>query len=158
VHDVTATETAPALVARAAEVAGGPVTILVNNAGIHLKKDAVETSVEEFQAVLQTHVFGAHALSAAVLPGMMERRHGSILFIASMASLSGIPKVVAYSAAKSAHLGMARTLAVEAGPHGVRVNAIAPGWIDSAMSRKALDSDPARKAKILGRTPLARLG
>lgn len=158
VHDVTVTGGASHLVARAADLAGAPVSILVNNAGIHLKKDAVDTSAEEFSAVLQTHVLGAHALAAAVLPGMMERRHGSILFIASMASLFGIPKVVAYSAAKSAHLGMVRTLAVETGAHGVRVNAIAPGWIDSAMSRKALDDDPARKAKILGRTPLGRLG
>lgn len=158
VHDVTATDAAPELVAHAAQVAGAPVSILVNNAGIHLKKDAVQTSATEFSTVLQTHVLGAHALAAAVLPGMMERCHGSILFIASMASIFGIPKVVAYSAAKSAHLGMVRTLAVEAGAHGVRVNAIAPGWIDSAMSRKALDDDPARKAKILGRTPLGRLG
>lgn len=158
VYDVTATGGASHLVVRAADLAGAPASILVNNAGIHLKKDAVDTSVEEFSAVLQTHVLGAHALAAAVLPGMMERRHGSILFIASMASLFGIPKVVAYSAAKSAHLGMVRTLAVEVGEHGVRVNAIAPGWIDSAMSRKALDDEPARKAKILGRTPLGRLG
>lgn len=158
VYDVTTTGGASHLVARAADLAGAPASILVNNAGIHLKKDAVDTSVEEFSAVLQTHVLGAHALAAAVLPGMMKRRHGSILFIASMASLFGIPKVVAYSAAKSAHLGMVRTLAVEAGEHGVRVNAIAPGWIDSAMSRKALDDEPARKAKILGRTPLGRLG
>jgi gluconate 5-dehydrogenase len=158
VHDVSATKGAPVLVARASELAGVPVSILVNNAGIHLKKDAVATAASEFATVLQTHVLGAHALAAAVLPGMMERRHGCILFIASMASLFGIPKVVAYSAAKSAHLGMVRTLAVEAGSYGVRVNAIAPGWIDSAMSRKALDDDPARKAKILGRTPLGRLG
>lgn len=158
VHDVTATNAAHELVERVSELAGAPIGILVNNAGIHLKKDAVQTSAEEFAGVLQTHVLGAHALSAAVLPGMMERRHGSILFIASMASLFGIPKVVAYSAAKSAYLGMVRTLAVESGPRGVRVNAIAPGWIDSAMSRQALDNDPPRKRKILERTPLGCLG
>jgi gluconate 5-dehydrogenase len=139
-------------------LAGAPVTLLVNNAGIHLKKAAVATTAREFAEVMQTHVIGAHALSAAILPSMMARKHGSILFIASMASLFGIPKVIAYSAAKSAHLGMVRTLAVEAGASGVRVNAIAPGWIDSAMSRKALDDDPTRKSKILGRTPLGRLG
>ena len=158
VHDVTRTDEAGALVGKAQESAGGPISILVNNAGIHLKKDAVDTGAAEFADVLQTHVLGAHALTAAFLPGMIERRHGSILFIASMASLFGIPKVVAYSAAKSAHLGMVRTLAVETGASGVRVNAIAPGWIDSAMSRQALENDPPRKSKILGRTPLGRLG
>ena len=89
---------------------------------------------------------------------MLERGHGSILFTASMASLMGIPLVVAYSAAKAAHLGMVRALAAEVSGRGVRVNAIAPGWIDSAMSRQALDNDPARKAKIIGRTPMGTLG
>lgn len=157
-HDITATERAADLMSASEALAGAPVTLLVNNAGIHLKKAAVATTAREFTEVMQTHVIGAHALSAAILPSMMARKHGSILFIASMASLFGIPKVIAYSAAKSAHLGMVRTLAVEAGASGVRVNAIAPGWIDSAMSRKALDDDPTRKSKILGRTPLGRLG
>lgn len=70
----------------------GPITILVNNAGIHLKKPAVETTEEEFLKVLTTHVLGAHALGRAVVPGMIERRAGSVLFIASMASLFGLPQ------------------------------------------------------------------
>lgn len=75
-----------------------------------------------------------------------------------MASFMGIPLIVAYSAAKSAYVGIVRSLASEWGAHGVRVNAIAPGWIASDMLDKALSGDPARKAKILGRTPLARFG
>ena len=75
-----------------------------------------------------------------------------------MASLMGIPLVVAYSAAKSAYVGMVRTLSVELGASGVRVNAIAPGWIQSDMMEKALSGDPTRKAKILGRTPLNCFG
>jgi gluconate 5-dehydrogenase len=118
----------------------------------------VHTTPEEFGQVLQTHVIGAHALTRAVLPGMIERRHGNVLFIASMASLFGIPEVVAYSAAKSAYLGMVRTLAAEVSSQNVRVNAIAPGWIESDMMRKALDGDPARRDKILGRTPMGRFG
>lgn len=157
VGDVTKLETIPALVQQA-EKLGGPLSILINNAGIHLKKDALNTGDAEFAAVMQTHVFGAFALTREVARGMVERRHGSILFTASMASLFGIPKVVAYAAAKSAHLGLVRTLAVELGERGVRVNALAPGWIHSDMSAKALDGDPARKAKILGRTPMNRLG
>jgi gluconate 5-dehydrogenase len=157
VGDVTKLETIPALVEQAEKMAG-PISILVNNAGVHLKKPALETSDAEFAAVLQTHVFGAFALSREVGQKMVARKAGSILFTASMASLFGIPLVVAYSAAKSAYVGMVRSLAVELGAHGVRVNAIAPGWIESDMMNKALSGDPARKAKILGRTPLNRFG
>ena len=157
VGDVTKLETIPALVEQAEKLAG-PISILVNNAGVHLKKSALETSDAEFAAVLQTHVFGAFALSREVGRRMVERKAGSILFTASMASLFGIPLVVAYSAAKSAYVGMVRTLAVELGSQGVRVNGIAPGWIHSEMSAKALAGDPARQAKILGRTPMNCLG
>ena len=157
VHDVTQLDTAAALVARAAREVG-PITCLVNNAGQNMKKPSVDTTAEEFEAIMRTHVFGAHALVRAVVPGMIERKHGSILFTASMASLFGIPNVIAYTAAKSAMAGMVRGYAVEFSPHGLRVNAIAPGWIDTAMSRKAFDGDPARKNKILGRTPMAKLG
>lgn len=136
----------------------GPVSILVNNAGIHLKRPAVDTTEEEFLQVLQTHVLGAHALTRAVLPDMIQRRSGSILFITSMAALFGVPQVIAYSAAKSAFIGMVRSLATEVSPHGVRVNAIAPGWIETEMSRKAVNGDPERKKKILGRTPAGRFG
>jgi NAD(P)-dependent dehydrogenase (short-subunit alcohol dehydrogenase family) len=131
---------------------------LVNNAGVHFKKSALETSDAEFAGVLQTHVFGAFALSRECGRRMVERKSGCILFTASMASLFGIPLVVAYSAAKSAYTGMVRTLAVELGSLGVRVNAIAPGWIQSDMMNKALDDDPVREAKILGRTPMNKFG
>lgn len=157
VHDVTDFDGAEALVARV-EAEGGPITCLVNNAGIHLKKPAVETTAAEFQRVLNTHVVGAHALTRAVAPGMMARGHGTILFTGSMASLFGIPLVIAYTAAKAAMVGLVKGYATEFSPHGVRVNCIAPGWIETEMSRKALAGDPARRDKILGRTPAARLG
>lgn len=157
VHDITQFDAAPGLIERLSKE-NGPITCLVNNAGMHLKKPAVDTTPEEFQKVMSTHIFGAHALSRAVIPGMMERKSGSIIFVASMASLFGIPLVVAYASAKSAMLGMIRTMATELSPHGIRVNAIAPGWIDTEMSRKAFAGDPNRKSKIISRTPMARLG
>jgi NAD(P)-dependent dehydrogenase (short-subunit alcohol dehydrogenase family) len=157
VHDVNRLELAPALVAQVEKI-HGPITCLVNNAGQNLKKPAVDTTAEEFEAIMRTHIFGAHALVRAVAPGMVERKRGSILFTASMASLFGIPKVIAYTAAKSAMVGLVRGYAVELSPQGVRVNAIAPGWIDTAMSRKAMDGDPARKEKIVSRTPMAKFG
>ncbi len=157
VLDVTRFKDAPGVVAKA-QALWGPITILVNNAGIHLKKPALATSEEEFLRILNAHVLGSHALTRAVLPAMLRRRHGSIVFIASMASLFGIPNVLAYSAAKSAVVGMVRALATEVSPAGVRVNAIAPGWIDTEMSRQATVRDPARKRRILARTPLGRFG
>ena len=156
-HDVTKLAEAPALIEKVTQ-SFGPLTILINNAGVHLKKSAVDTTEEEFLQVLTTHVLGAHALSRAAAPGMIQRRSGSILFVASMASLFGIPKVVAYSAAKSAYVGMVRALATELSPDGVRVNAIAPGWIETDMSRGAMKGDPEREKKILGRTPMGRFG
>ncbi|HTY89179.1 MAG TPA: SDR family oxidoreductase [Candidatus Acidoferrum sp.] len=155
--DVTRLELVPALVARAEKLAG-PLTILVNNAGVHLKKPATETSDAEFAGVLQTHLFGAFAFTREAGRRMVERKTGCVLFTASMASLFGLSQVVAYAAAKSAYLGLVRTLATEWGPEGVRVNAIAPGWIASDMLDQALNGDPARKAKVLGRTPMARFG
>ena len=155
--DITHLDAIPNLADRA-EALAGPITILVNNAGIHLKKAATETTDAEFAAVLQTHVFGAFALTREVGRRMVGRRHGSIIFITSMAAFIGVPLVVAYSAAKTAYIGMVRALATEWGPHGVRVNGIAPGWIESDMLERALAGDPARKAKILGRTPLGRFG
>ena len=155
--DVTKLESIPALV-DAAEKLAGPISILINNAGVHLKKFAVDTTDAEFANVMQTHVFGAFALTREVGKRMIQRKAGSVLFTASMASLMGVPQVVAYAAAKSAYVGIVRTLAVEWGPHGIRVNAIAPGWIGSAMLEKAMAGDPARKAKVLGRTPLGCFG
>ncbi|MCR6654919.1 MAG: SDR family oxidoreductase [Opitutus sp.] len=157
VHDVTQLDTAADLVARV-EQARGPITCLVNNAGQNLKKPAVETSDAEFEAIFRTHVLGAHALTRAVAPGMIQRGRGNVLFTASMASLFGIPLVIAYTAAKAAYVGLVKGYATELSPHGVRVNAIAPGWIDTAMSRKAFAGDPARKERILSRTPMRRLG
>jgi len=157
VHDVTKRDAAEELIQHV-EQSVGPLSILVNNAGVHLKKPAIETSAEEFDHVLQTHVVAAHNLTRAALPGMIERRHGSVLFTASMTSLLGMPLVIAYAAAKSAYLGMVRSLAVEASSHGVRINAIAPGWIETLMLHKALGGDEVRKNKILGRTPMNCFG
>jgi NAD(P)-dependent dehydrogenase (short-subunit alcohol dehydrogenase family) len=156
-HDVRESERTDDLIRRIVDRAG-PITVLVNNAGIHVKKAAYELTIDEFTGVLQTHLVGAFALTRAVLPAMMERRHGSIIFTASMASLIGLPLVSAYSAAKAGYLGLVRSLAAEASPHGVRVNAIAPGWIQSEMLRCSMENDPARSAKVLGRTPMNRFG
>lgn len=159
-HDVTSKEDGAdaVLLTKAEQHFGGSISILVNNAGTHLKKSAVDTTADEFDQVMQTHVVGAQRLTRVVLPDMLERRHGSILFMASMSSYVGVPYIVAYSAAKTACLGMVRSLAAEVSVNGVRVNAIAPGWIESPMLRQALDGDENRTNKILSRTPMGSFG
>lgn len=157
-HDITRLHQAGHLWQEAGRCFSSAPGILINNAGIHLKKSAIETTPEEFDAVLRTHVGASQSLVAAALPAMLERQRGSIIFIASMSSFLGMPNVIAYSAAKTALLGMTRALAAEVSTRGVRVNAIAPGWIESRMLHQALADDPEREQKILGRTPMGCLG
>ncbi|HUI29387.1 MAG TPA: SDR family oxidoreductase [Candidatus Acidoferrales bacterium] len=136
----------------------GEVDVLVNNAGINLKKDALDVSNEEYENIVRTNQTAVFALTREVGKAMVARSSGSIIMISSMASQYGIPKVVAYTASKSAIEGMTRALAVEWSPHGVRVNCIAPGFIKTAMSSRALDNDSERKRKVLSRTPVGKLG
>jgi NAD(P)-dependent dehydrogenase (short-subunit alcohol dehydrogenase family) len=156
-HDVTDTESTAGLVGRIEAKYGAP-TILINNAGTHVKKTIEEHTREEFDRILATHVGGAFSMTQAVVPYMKAAGGGSVIFIASMSSLIGLPLIVAYSAAKAAYLGMVRSLASELGPSNVRVNAIAPGWIETPMLEQALSGDPERKKKILSRTPQQRFG
>ena len=136
----------------------GEITILVNNAGIHVKKTIENMTDEDFEKTLNVHVLGAFALTRAVIPSMKKRGKGNVLFTASMASIFGIPYVISYAAAKSAYVGMVRSLAAEISSDGIRVNSIAPGWIETPMLHKALDGDDGRKNKILGRTPMGKFG
>ncbi|MBJ9536567.1 SDR family NAD(P)-dependent oxidoreductase [Citrobacter braakii] len=134
------------------------IDILVNNAGNHCKKPIEEMSVKEFESVLDVHVVGAFALTRALVPHMKQLGNASVLFTASMTSFLGQPYVTGYAAAKSAYLGLIRGLATELSGAGIRVNGIAPGWIDTPMLRKAIEGDDERKNKILGRTPMKKFG
>lgn len=136
----------------------GHIDILVNNAGINLKKDFTEVSDEEFQSILHTNVNSVFAISREVVKVMEGQKSGSIINISSMAAMYGLPKVIAYTASKSAIEGMTTAMAVELSPKGIRINAIAPGFIATDMSSKALNGDKERKQKVLGRTPMGYLG
>ena len=156
VFDVTDTAGADAF-AQDIEQRFGRVSILVNNAGNTVKKPLGDMRVEDFNAVMNVHVGGAFALSRAYLPQVSAAK-GSILFTASMSSFLGIPNVIGYSAAKSAYVGMVRALATELAPSGVRVNGVAPGWIDTALLRQATAADAERARKINSRIPMGRFG
>ncbi len=146
----------PALVEKIAK--DGPIDILVNNAGINMKKEFLDVTDEEFQSILHTNVFSVFAMSREVVKIMKENKGGSIVNISSMASQYGIPKVIAYSASKGAIETMTRAMAVELASFGIRVNCVAPGFIKTKMSAKALNDDPERKNKVLSRTPMGYLG
>ena len=136
----------------------GRLDILVNNAGNHCKKYIEDMTVEDYVNVLNVHLVGAFALTKALFPHMKEQGKGSILFQASMTSYIGQPQVAGYSTSKAGFLGMIHTLTAELAEFGVTVNAIAPGWIDTPMFHQAVDNDPPRLAKIMGRIPAKTVG
>ncbi|MET3129718.1 NAD(P)-dependent dehydrogenase (short-subunit alcohol dehydrogenase family) [Arcicella rosea] len=157
VNDVTALEHLEDLVEQI-ESQIGAIDILVNNAGINMKKFAVEVTDEEFSRVVNTNLNAVFALTRACAKRMLPRKSGSILMISSMAAYYGIDRVVAYTASKCGVEGMVKALAMEFSTENVRVNAIAPGFIETAMSKTAMNSDPARKHKALDRTPMGYFG
>jgi gluconate 5-dehydrogenase len=156
VYDVTKTGEAPGIAKRIAS--GGNIDILINNAGVHCKKPAEETSPEDFSRILETHVTGAAALTIAILPYMRKRGQGSVIFISSVSGYIGLTQVSAYGAAKAGLLGLVRILAGETAGDNIRINAITPGFIETEMFRQVVNADPDRQRKIMSRTPLGRYG
>lgn len=136
----------------------GKIDILVNNAGINQKKHFMEVTDEDFQNIVQTNLTSVFAMSREATRFMLEKESGCIINISSMAARYGIPYVISYTAAKSAIEGMTKAMAVELSPKGIRVNCVAPGFIATDMSAKALNNDPERKQKVMSRTPMGKLG
>ena len=140
------------------EEQNGPVDILVNNAGIHLKKWALDTEDEEFEKIIQTNLLSVFSLSRACARRMVARKSGSIIFLGSMTGIFGMDRVVAYGTSKSALTGLMNNLVTEFSKHNVRVNTIAPGWIESPMMLNAINADPQRKEKIVNRIAMEGFG
>lgn len=157
VHDIRDRESIPALIDQI-EATYGPLYAAVSNAGNHLKKSSLVTSDAEFLNVIDTHVLSGFALARECARRMLPRGEGAILFIGSMSAIFGLTDTPAYTASKSALLGMTRELATEYSPRGIRVNIIMPGFIESQMMRAVFTRDPAREQRVLSRTPMARIG
>ena len=157
VNDVTALDTLEGLV-EFIEKEIGEVDILVNNAGINMKKHAVEVTDEDFNRIIHTNLSAVFSLTRTCAKRMIARKKGSILMISSMAAYYGIDRVVAYTASKTGVEGMVKALATEFSQYNVRVNAIAPGFIETAMMKTAMSSDPDRMNKALDRTPIGYFG
>lgn len=127
------------------EAALGPLTGLVNNAGLLRESLLALTSDADWEAVLDANLGGAFRCCRAALRGMVARRRGAIVNVASLSALRGVGGQAAYAAAKAGLLGMTRSLAREVGRRGIRVNAVVPGFVATAMTADV----PAEKARAL---------
>jgi 3-oxoacyl-[acyl-carrier protein] reductase len=154
VLNVTDTAGVDALVA-AIEKEFGAVSILVNNAGITQDNLLLRMKDAEWDAVIDTDLKAVFRLCRAVLRGMMKARAGRIVSITSVVGASGNPGQVNYAAAKAGVAGLTRALAREIGSRGITVNCVAPGFIDTDMTRALPE---AQRAALLGQIPLGRLG
>lgn len=135
----------------------GNIDILVNNAGIHLKKPAWEVSPQELDERLDLNVKAVFWACGRFVE-LQRSTGGVIVNISSMGGLMALPSSAAYVTAKTAVIGLTRSLAVDAAQFGIRCNAVAPGFIDTDMTRAVLEKDPARRAKIEARIPGGRFG
>jgi 3-oxoacyl-[acyl-carrier protein] reductase len=139
----------------AAEQALGPVDILVNNAGLTRDGLLARMSGDDWDAVLDANLKGAFLLTKAVTRGMMKRRWGRVINITSVVGLMGNAGQANYAASKAGLIGLTRAVARELASRNVLVNAVAPGFIDTDMTRALTD---AQRATLLAQIPLGRLG
>ena len=133
------------------------VDILVNNAGIQRRAPLVEFKQQDWDDIIATNLTAPFVVSQAVLPGMIERKHGKIIHIASLMSDMARPTVVPYTAAKGGVRQLTRGMAVELAAHGIQVNAIAPGYFATEMNRALIDNAEFN-AWVCKRTPAGRWG
>ena len=151
VTDTAATDTALAAI----ETKHGAVAILVNNAGITRDNLVLRMKDEDWDAVMATNLRPVFRLARAVLRGMIRQRSGRIIQIGSVVGASGNAGQANYAAAKAAIVGFTKSLAQEVGSRNITVNCVAPGFVDTDMTRALTD---AQRAALLGRIPLGRLG
>ncbi|HEY8056236.1 MAG TPA: 3-oxoacyl-[acyl-carrier-protein] reductase [Terriglobales bacterium] len=133
----------------------GKLDILVNNAGLTRDQLAMRMSRADWDVVIQTNLTAAFLLSQAVLPGMIRGRWGRMVNIASVVGLSGNPGQANYVASKAGLIGLTKSLALEVASRNITVNAVAPGFIATAMTAALPE---AAQTKLLDRIPLGRIG
>ena len=154
VLDVTSQDSIDAVIADI-DAMEGAIGILCNNAGITRDMLLLRMKQDDWDAVLQTNLASVFRLSKAVLRGMMKARKGRIISIASIVGLTGNPGQANYAAAKAGMIGFTKSLAREIGSRGITANVVAPGFIDTDMTRALSDT---QRETLNGQIPLARLG
>jgi 3-oxoacyl-[acyl-carrier protein] reductase len=152
--DVTDPASVEAVI-KAIEAEFGTISVLVNNAGITRDGLLMRMKAEDWQAILDTNLSSVFRLSQAVLRGMMKARRGRIISIASVVGAMGNAGQTNYAAAKAGIMGFSKSLAREVGSRGITVNVVAPGFIDTDMTRSLPEE---HKAALLTNVPLGRLG
>jgi NAD(P)-dependent dehydrogenase (short-subunit alcohol dehydrogenase family) len=146
-----------AAVAREVHRQAGVPDILINNAGINLRKPLHEFTLEEWRLVMSTNIDGPFLCTRAFVPGMIEKRFGRIINIASTMGHVSLAHRTAYSGSKFALRGMTRALALELAPYNITANAISPGPFATELNRPLME-DPVKLAEFLARVPLGRWG
>jgi NAD(P)-dependent dehydrogenase (short-subunit alcohol dehydrogenase family) len=139
----------------------GRLDVLVNNAGVNTYFDATTMTEAEWDKVFAVDLKGAWLCAKHALPAMVERRAGSIVNIASIHAQMTIAGMFPYAAAKAGLVGMTRSMALDYGPHGIRVNAVCPGWTRTQLVQEWIDRQPdpaVAEAKVLSVHPLGRIG
>jgi 3-oxoacyl-[acyl-carrier protein] reductase len=139
----------------AAAEAQGPLDILVNNAGLTRDNLALRLKDDDWQTVLDVNLSAGFRLIRSSLRGMMKRRFGRIISIASVVAVTGNPGQANYAAAKAGMIGMTKALAAEVASRGITVNCVAPGMIETAMTDVLSE---AQRGQLLGRIPAGHLG
>jgi len=136
--------------------AWGRLDVLVNNAGVWEENEAGASDVDAWDRTFAVNVRGAFVVTDAAIPHV-EREGGSIVFVSSTAGQRGEARHSAYAASKGALISYTKSLAAELGPRGIRVNCVAPGWIETAMTAKVL-ADPVAREEIERTIPVGRVG
>jgi NAD(P)-dependent dehydrogenase (short-subunit alcohol dehydrogenase family) len=135
----------------------GRASILINNAGVALRKNVTETTLEEWNTVQDANLTSAFLMSRSFIPQMKANGFGRIIHIASIMSNVSLPQRAAYSSSKSAMLGLTRVTALEHAKDNITVNAICPGWFETEMTA-GLKANPEANAQILAKVPMGRWG
>ena len=137
----------------------GQIDVLVNNAGIPLTKPALDVAYEEFMEVMRINIAGGYFMAQQVARQLISMsRPGAIVNLASTFSILGVPNVSAYGISKAAVAGMTRHLAVEWADHGIRVNAVAPGAVETKLRKRAFEADLAFRNAYMAKVPMKRFG
>jgi len=156
-HDVTSEEDWLAVAAATLE-RHGRIDVLFNNAGVFLAAPLAETSPEQFRRVLDINAAGVFLGMRTVATPMTEQQAGSIINVSSVAGLGGSPYLTAYAASKWAVRGMTKVVAKELAPHGVRVNSLHPGQIDTEMNARQRERTPELIDRLIRGIPMRRIG